>query len=109
MLGVLLVFAGLSSLASSANATPAYELRGEWSLELTCVCMFPTGSHTLSGSTVISKMEEVTGDFSGNASLLNGLLAGSLSGKATGSQVSVEMSFTTPQGPFTFTSTEGTI
>ena len=55
--------------APGAFASTTDELRGEWKFVFTCGCELPLiGGHTLEGTSVISKMNLETGEFSGTTS-----------------------------------------
>ncbi len=109
---LLLAIAG----APSTFASTTDELRGEWSIELTCGCTFPfIGGSTLEGTSVISKMNQETGEFSGATSIEGypGEFTENLTTKekphVTGNQVVFVLVNGSPGGDFYIVVNDGTV
>jgi hypothetical protein len=88
------LLAGFAPTASAAN----YDIRGEWSIELTAT---KPGSPGFPGTMVISTME-VGGEFSTNGSFLGGLVSGPVSGTVSGNETSITVVVAGPSGTTTF-------
>jgi hypothetical protein len=102
--GLLLACLLLAAFASTASAAP-YDMRGEWSIELTASAQPP-----LPGKDLITKMEP-NGEFSGKA-LFGGVLEASVAGTATVSGTETSLTIVapgTPIGTITFVATAATI
>lgn len=99
--GTLLACILLAGLADTASAT-TYDIRGEWSIELTASKQPP-----LSGSGLITKLEP-GGEFTGNATFA-GILPATLSGTVSSGETSFTVVATTPGGVITFIAPAATI
>lgn len=110
LLGVLLAYAALSGLASTASASTTVDLRGEWSLTFNCAeCQFVLGEpHTLHGTSVIRQMDASSGNFSGSV-LLGGVLPGTIIGDLSASAFSSMVVEVMTPAPYAFTMTSGTV
>jgi outer membrane biosynthesis protein TonB len=97
VLGVLLTCILIACSGAVASAS-TYELRGEWSVKVTCPCS-PT---PLTGTMLITKMEP-NGEFSGTT-LTEGAFRGTVTGTLTSSDDDVSV-VVVSEGPSTFTST----
>jgi flagellar biosynthesis GTPase FlhF len=101
----LIVLAGSLTVASTADASATYDMRGEWAYSLTCSCGQNAG-----GTMLLKQMELTSGAFSGTT-VLDGLLEGTASGTVTGnSATSLKIVLpNTPFGEYTFTVSAATI
>ncbi len=88
----------LLAIGTSPAWASNYDMRGEWSIEL-------TGSNPsnppLPGSDVIHSMN-AGGEYSGAASFLSGMVTGPVTGTVAGNETSIKVVATTPLGVITF-------
>jgi hypothetical protein len=110
------LFAMIATIAPGAFASTTDELRGEWKFELECQCELPyADSNTLTGTALISTMNQATGEFSGSTEFdgYPGEFVENLTSKekphVTGNKVVYVLVNATPGGDFFFVVNEGTV
>jgi hypothetical protein len=97
-----LVACSLLAIFAAAASASNYDMRGEWSIELTAT---EPGKPPLPGTDVIDKME-ANGEYSGTASFLGGILIAPVTGTVTNNEASIEVVAATPLGIITFRAKE---